>query len=78
MSAPMECPSCKADLQGAEILPEYKQYYGDATHFSDVIGMIKNDRHVGWRCPHCHHMWTTSGTPSADVVLIENLSQGGE
>jgi hypothetical protein len=58
---PKTCPNCSADLNGSPIPDEYikEGCYGDATHFSRVIGIysIEEDRTVAWRCPDCEHEW---------------------
>lgn len=56
-----ECPLCSADLRGKPIPQKHidKGYYGDATHFSRVIGIYDqaSDRTVAWRCPDCSGEW---------------------
>jgi len=50
------CPACGADWQGPPIPLESRQYYGDSTHFSRLIGVEirgKGDRVDHWKCPDC-------------------------
>ena len=54
------CPRCNADLKGALIPVECKDYYGNETHFSRLIGVeysyVSPYRYDGvseWLCPDC-------------------------
>lgn len=56
---PKRCPACNADFTGEPIPEESRHHYGDATHFSRVIGVYDYDldRTVAWECPDCQHQW---------------------
>lgn len=53
------CPSCGANLQGEPIPEEYREYYGEQTHYSRKIGRYDydEDRIVEWQCPDCMDIW---------------------
>lgn len=53
---PVRCPN-GCDLTGSAIPEEQRHMYGGATHYSDVIGIVENDRTVAWRCPDCGEEW---------------------
>lgn len=56
------CPHCNANLQGSPI-PQASidaGYYGDDTHFSNVIGIEIRGVYDGvlfWGCPRCGGRW---------------------
>jgi len=54
MTAPTECPACKADLREAVTTEG-----GDVWEGSRVIGVYctQTDRVHCWRCPDCGHEW---------------------
>lgn len=56
---PHQCPACNADLTGAPIPEEYREHYGDSTHYSRAIGIysIERDVTIAWKCPDCGHEW---------------------
>ena len=54
------CPSCKTDLRGEPIPAEHQHHYGEATHFSNCIGIEVQGVYDGvlyWMCPVCNHRW---------------------
>ena len=59
MSQLNNCPACQISLIGAPILQEYRQYYGNLTHFKREIGIydIEKDRVIAWKCPDCGYEW---------------------
>jgi hypothetical protein len=59
---PRACPRCLADLTGEPIPEEHRRYFGNATHFSKVLGGYDRnvDRVTGWLCPECGHHWSRS------------------
>jgi hypothetical protein len=42
---------------GLPIRAEHLEFYGGRTHYSNVIGIVEDDRVVRWRCPNCAHSW---------------------
>jgi len=55
----IKCPKCKASLRGKRIPEKHREAYGNATHFSRVIGLYDRnlDRTTHWKCPDCGHVW---------------------
>jgi hypothetical protein len=51
------CSLCKADLTGEPIQEKYLEHYGDKTHYSRLIAIIKNDRVYKYLCPDCEGTW---------------------
>lgn len=62
---PTDCPLCEVDLRGAEIPETDRELFGNATHFSQVIGVYDTgrDRTVAWRCPQCSGEWDRVTAP---------------
>lgn len=56
---PEACPHCDADLRAGEIPEDQREMFGDATHFSRLIGIYDRDldRTVRWKCPDCKKEW---------------------
>jgi len=59
MTTPNKCPACNANLQGEPIPEKSREHFGNATHFSRVIGIYdtRRDRTTDWQCPDCGHRW---------------------
>lgn len=53
------CPHCNVDLTGEPIPEEYKEFYGNETHFSRKISIYDfcKDKTVAWQCPDCGKQW---------------------
>jgi hypothetical protein len=54
------CPECGSDWRGHEIPHSARQSYGNATHFSRLIGVEVRQLYDGvyyWQCPDCKMMW---------------------
>lgn len=50
-----ECPHCKANLVGEEILEAARENYGGHSHFSRLVGIYDRDRDrtSHFVCPDC-------------------------
>lgn len=57
-----DCPQCGGDWRDGEIPEDKRETYGEATHFSKLIGIYDShrDRTVEWMCPYCRHRWPRS------------------
>lgn len=53
------CPHCGAQWQGEEIPEDQRELFGNATHFSKLIGIysLEEDRTTHWMCPECETRW---------------------
>jgi hypothetical protein len=53
------CPKNGCDLRGQEIPAKYREWHGNQTHYSNMIGIYdqERDRTVGWKCGVCGHQW---------------------
>jgi hypothetical protein len=54
------CPHCRADLTGKPIPEQWRDHYGDATHYSNRIGVQITGVYDGilhWMCPFCDGKW---------------------
>ena len=53
------CAKNNCDLRGAEIPEKYRQYHGDATHYSELISLysLELDRTTSYKCPKCGATW---------------------
>lgn len=58
MSTPQACPACHVSLQDVPIPPVHREKFGNASHFSRVIGLSNGDRQHTWKCPDCGHEWS--------------------
>ena len=56
---PVECPSCKADLDGGSIPEAHHKYYSPPYRWRRTIAIYdyEKDRTVAWGCPDCEHEW---------------------
>ena len=61
------CPD-GCDLTGAPIPDNVRDHYGDATHFSRVVGHydLMADRTVAWNCPDCGLTWSRDLAPVSE------------
>lgn len=51
-----QCPMCSASFKGKEIPEKSRHLYGDATHYSNIIGMEIRGVYDGvlfWQCHNC-------------------------
>lgn len=70
---PESCPHCHNSLQGAEIPETSRHFYGNATHFSRLIGISNGDSIHTWKCPDCNHEWPRTGPPSPGVFRTTSV-----
>jgi hypothetical protein len=56
---PESCPKCLVSFQGNPIPEKERHLFGNAEHFSRVLGIscLQRDRIVFWKCPDCGHEW---------------------
>jgi len=57
MPAPLECPSCEADLDGGAIPEHMRENYAPPYRWSKAIGISNCDKITDWKCPACGHVW---------------------
>jgi len=55
MDGPVSCSECKASFVAEKIPKGSKEFYGDYTHFSRLVGIydVNLDRTVYFQCPEC-------------------------
>ena len=60
---PTTCPLCGVSLIGDLIPERSREFYGNATHFSQVVSVysLRQDRIVAWACPACDGQWPRDG-----------------
>lgn len=47
------CPHCGENLVGDEIAPSQREFFGERTHFSKLIGISNGDSVMYYECPKC-------------------------
>lgn len=47
------CPHCGENLVGNEIEPTRRDFYGNRTHYSKLIGVSNGDSVMFYKCPAC-------------------------